>query len=152
METVALLLLFVLVAFGGFWIIRKNESLTDDDQSHLAPYKIETPKVPVVNQTINQAEQTPKVNAKPVRSKRKSVPNNTSSTPTPANKLPKQKPAVMQPVKKAPVQSQTKPVQTKSQQPQKNQTPQAKPTAKPVAKSSPVTPAARAPRAKKSNN
>ena len=41
METVALLLLFVLVVIGGFWLIRKNESLTVEDQSHLAPYKIE---------------------------------------------------------------------------------------------------------------
>jgi hypothetical protein len=152
METVALLLLVVLVIFGGFWIIRKNESLTVEDQSHLAPYKIETPETLVVDQTINLAEQTPKVTAKPVRSRRRNVSNTTQSTVTPASNQSKQKPAAIQPAKKAPVQSQAKPVQTKSQQPQKKQTPQAKPTAKPVAKSTPVTPAARAPRAKKSNN
>lgn len=48
METFVLLVLFVLIAAGAFWIIRKSESLNHEDcnedcSSH-APYKIEPPE------------------------------------------------------------------------------------------------------------
>ena len=150
METVVLLLLFVLIVGGVFWIIRKNESVSChscEDHSHLAPYKIEAPEIKQPTQEEKPTNlQTPQVNFEAIRPGFGTVSNNTQTKPA------KQKPAKIQPAKKESVQA-----KVPKAAPAPKVVPKAAPAPKAATKQTKTAPVpakqpTRAPRAKKSNN